>query len=146
MGCRFCLDGEEWLQQKSLSFRITDQVTIAKKEFPKGKDIGSIVIMGMGEPLDNYANVLKAIEIMSSDMGLSFSGRKITLSTCGIIPMIRQLGKDACLNLAVSLNAADNSTRNKLMPGNRQYPLEDQSGRAVLTSYQDEGESLLNIF
>ena len=58
-------------------------------------------------------------------MGLSFSGRKITLSTCGIIPMIRQLGKDACLNLAVSLNAADNSTRNKLMPGNRQYPLED---------------------
>ncbi len=57
-------------------------------------------------------------------MGLSFSGRKITLSTCGIIPMIRQLGKDACLNLAVSLNAADNSTRNKLMPGNRQYPLE----------------------
>ena len=79
--------------------------------------------MGMGEPLDNYANVLKAAEIMSSDIGLAFSGRKITLSTCGLAPMIQKLGQDACVNLAVSLNAADDETRSVLMPINKKYPI-----------------------
>jgi 23S rRNA (adenine2503-C2)-methyltransferase len=81
--------------------------------------------MGMGEPLANYDNTLKAIRIMTADEGPGFSNRKVTLSTCGLAPRIRQLGEDICINLAVSLNAPDNRTRNTLMPVNRKYPLED---------------------
>lgn len=91
---------------------------------PYGKDIKNIVIMGMGEPLENYDNTLKAIKIITADCGLAISNRRITLSTCGIVPMIRALGEDASVNLAVSLNAPDNETRNFLMPINKKYPLE----------------------
>ncbi len=123
MGCAFCLTGKQGLKRNLRPSEITDQITQLKKHLPEGKDIGNVVLMGMGEPLDNYANVLKAAEIMSSDIGLAFSGRKITLSTCGLAPMIQKLGKEACVNLAVSLNAADDATRSALMPINKKYPL-----------------------
>jgi len=80
--------------------------------------------MGMGEPLSNYENVLTAIGILTSDHGLGFSNRKVTLSTCGLAPMIRKLGEDICINLAVSLNAHDDETRSSLMPVNKAYPIE----------------------
>ena len=123
MGCAFCLTGKQGLKRNLRPSEITDQVNILKKQLPEGKEIGNVVLMGMGEPLDNYANVLKAAEIMSSDIGLAFSGRKITLSTCGLAPMIQKLGQDACVNLAVSLNAADDETRSVLMPINKKYPI-----------------------
>jgi 23S rRNA (adenine2503-C2)-methyltransferase len=78
----------------------------------------------MGEPLANYKNTLKAINIITTDSGLGFSKRRITVSTCGIVPMIEQLGKDTVVNLAVSLNASNNKTRSYLMPVNRMYPIE----------------------
>jgi 23S rRNA (adenine2503-C2)-methyltransferase len=78
----------------------------------------------MGEPLGNYENTLKTINILTCDFGLGISNRKITVSTCGLAPQIVQLGKDICINLAVSLNAPDDETRNKLMPINKKYPLE----------------------
>jgi 23S rRNA (adenine2503-C2)-methyltransferase len=81
-------------------------------------------MMGMGEPLANYKNTLQAINILTCDFGLGISNRKITVSTCGLAPQIIQLGKDICINLAVSLNAPDDATRNKLMPVNKKYPLE----------------------
>ena len=81
-------------------------------------------MMGMGEPLANYENTLKAIKILTCDFGLGISNRKITVSTCGLAPQIIQLGLDICINLAVSLNAPDDETRNKLMPVNKKYPLE----------------------
>jgi 23S rRNA (adenine2503-C2)-methyltransferase len=124
MGCAFCLTGKQGFKRNLMPSEITDQITLLKKNLPEGKEIGNIVIMGMGEPLDNYAHVLKAIEIMSCDLGLSFSGRKITLSTCGVVPMIEKLGKDVCVNLAVSLNAADDRARSLLMPINKKYPIE----------------------
>jgi 23S rRNA (adenine2503-C2)-methyltransferase len=80
-------------------------------------------MMGMGEPLANYKNTLKAINILTCDFGLGISNRKITVSTCGLAPQIIQMGKDICINLAVSLNAPDDATRNKLMPVNKKYPL-----------------------
>ena len=91
---------------------------------PEGENIRNIVMMGMGEPLANYENTVKAIKIITSDYGLGFSNRKVTVSTCGIVPMIEQLGKDICVNLAISLNAPDNDKRSELMPVNRTYPLE----------------------
>jgi len=82
--------------------------------------------MGMGEPLANYRNVIHAIHIITdNDEGLRCANRKVTLSTAGLIPKLSDLGKDTKINLAVSLNATDNETRNRLMPINRKYPIED---------------------
>ncbi len=123
MCCRFCLTGRCGFQRDLRPSEITDQITVIRKEMPE-EVIGNIVMMGMGEPLDNYDNVLKAIRIITSDPGLAISKRRITVSTCGIPDKIRQLGIDARVNLAVSLNAADNETRSMLMPINRQFPIE----------------------
>ena len=124
MGCRFCLTGRYGFKRDLLPSEITDQITMLRFNTPEGKNIKNIVMMGMGEPLENYKNTLKAIRIIASDTGMGFSNRRITLSTCGITSMIHQLGKDVCVNLAVSLNAPDNETRSFLMPINKKYPLE----------------------
>jgi 23S rRNA (adenine2503-C2)-methyltransferase len=125
MGCRFCLTGRDGLKRNLLPSELTGQIIQLQRNLPEGPDIRNIVLMGMGEPLANYQNVLKAVNIITSDYGIGFSNRKVTLSTCGIAPMIRQLGRDICINLALSLNAPDNEKRDKLMPVNRKYPLED---------------------
>jgi 23S rRNA (adenine2503-C2)-methyltransferase len=123
MRCRFCLTGKSGLWRNLLPSEITDQITVSRFQIPEGREIDNIVLMGMGEPLDNYENVLKAIRIMTSDAGLAVSNRKITLSTCGIVPGIYQLGSDVQVNLAVSLNAADDETRTTIMPVNKKYPI-----------------------
>ncbi len=124
MGCRFCLTGQGGLKRNLQVSEITSQITILQRTLPEGPQIRNIVLMGMGEPLDNYDAVLKAVRIITSDYGLGFSNRKVTLSTCGIAPMIARLGSDICINLAISLNAPDNEKRCDLMPVNRKYPLE----------------------
>jgi 23S rRNA (adenine2503-C2)-methyltransferase len=124
MSCRFCLTGKAGLKRNLRPSEITDQLTVSRFEIPEGPEIDNIVLMGMGEPLDNYDSVLRAIRIMTADAGLGLSKRKITLSTCGLVSGIRRLGEDTCVNLAVSLNAADNGTRSRLMPVNRKYPIE----------------------
>lgn len=123
MQCRFCLTGKSGLKRNLLPSEITDQITASRFQIPEGREIDNIVLMGMGEPLDNYDHVIKAIRIMACDAGLAISRRKITLSTCGLVPMIRRLGEDVSVNLAVSLNAADDETRSRLMPVNRSYPI-----------------------
>lgn len=124
MGCRFCLTGQQGLTRNLRPSEITGQLTALQEEMPAGQEIKNIVLMGMGEPLDNYDNVVKAIRIFTSDQVLEFSTRKVTLSTCGLSPMIHKLGEDVCVNIAVSLNAPDNRLRDDLMPINRKYPLE----------------------
>ena len=124
MGCTFCLTGEQGFRRNLLPSEITGQITRLRFGTPEGENIKNIVMMGMGEPLANYENTVKAIRIMTSDFGLGFSNRKVTVSTCGIAPMIKQMGQDICVNLAISLNAPDNKRRSELMPVNRTYPLE----------------------
>jgi len=124
MGCRFCLTGQDGLKRNLRTSEITSQITILQRALPEGPQIRNIVLMGMGEPLDNYDAVLKAIRIITSDYGLGFSNRRVTLSTCGLAPMITSLGSDICINLAISLNAPDNQKRSELMPVNRKYPIE----------------------
>ena len=124
MGCAFCLTGKRGFKRNLRPSEITGQITRLRFGTPEGSNIQNIVMMGMGEPLANYENTLKAIRIITSDFGLGFSNRKITLSTCGLAPMIDQLGKDICINLAISLNAPDNAKRSRLMPINKSYPLE----------------------
>jgi 23S rRNA (adenine2503-C2)-methyltransferase len=123
MGCRFCLTGRQGLSRNLFPSEITGQITMLRRHMAEGPEIKNIVLMGMGEPLANYDHTLKAIRILTSDYGLGFSSRKVTVSTCGIAPWIVQLGKDVCVNLAISLNAPDDRRRDELMPVNRKYPL-----------------------
>ncbi len=124
MDCKFCLTAHQGFKRNLNPSEITGQILTLKHELPGCPDIKNIVMMGMGEPLANYDNVVAAIKNITGDFGLGFSNRKVTVSTCGLAPQIIRLGKDICINLAVSLNAHDNDTRSGLMPVNKKYPLE----------------------
>jgi 23S rRNA (adenine2503-C2)-methyltransferase len=121
LSCKFCATG--YIERKrNLDFdEIYDQVVLINRqcETTHGRKLTNIVFMGMGEPLLNYKNVLKAIERISSPDGLAMSPRRITVSTAGVAKMIRQLGDDKVkFNLAVSLHAANDMKRNEIMPIN----------------------------
>lgn len=124
MDCKFCLTARQGLKRNLKPSEIVGQFLALKYDYASCPEIKNIVMMGMGEPLANYDNVVKAIKNITCDFGLGFSTRKVTVSTCGLAPQILKLGKDICVNLAVSLNAADNETRTSLMPINKRYPLE----------------------
>jgi len=143
MGCEFCLTARGGFKRNLQPSEITGQLIAMQQELPEGPNIKNIVMMGMGEPLANYDNVLKAIKNFTCDFGLGFSNRKVTVSTCGLVPQIIRLGKDICINLAVSLNAPDNETRNSLMPVNKKYPLEQLLD--ACRQYQMPGRRLLTF-
>jgi len=124
--CRFCLTGQGGFTRNLVFSEIADQVLeasrILKDEGARG--ITNIVLMGMGEPLANFDEVIKAIRIITSDRAMGFSGRRLTLSTDGLVPEMDALGRsDIKVNLAVSLNATTDETRDRIMPVNRRYPL-----------------------
>lgn len=121
LSCKFCATG--YIQRKrNLEFdEIVDEVVLINEQAEKvnGKKLSNIVFMGMGEPLLNYKNVLKAIERISAPDGLGMSPRRITVSTAGVAKMIRQLGDDEVrFKLALSLHAANDTKRNEIMPVN----------------------------
>jgi len=124
MGCKFCLTGRGGLVRNLESSEIINQVCAVRDDLQDPSSLTNIVFMGMGEPLANYNSVVQAIQTITGNNGLQFSSRRVTLSTVGLAPRIDDLGRDVKVNLAVSLNAADNDTRNKLMPINRTYPIE----------------------
>jgi 23S rRNA (adenine2503-C2)-methyltransferase len=123
MNCLFCLTGKQGLKRNLMAAEIVDQVVQVKRSMKDPDRLTNIVLMGMGEPLANYDAVVKALDNLIAEDGMNFSHRTVTLSTCGLVPQIQKLGKDTKVNLAVSLNAADDETRNYLMPVNRTYPL-----------------------
>lgn len=123
MGCRFCLTGRHGLKRNMTSGEILDQVIQVKRSMDEPDRLTNVVLMGMGEPLANYDAVIKAMGNLMAEEGMNFSHRKVTLSTCGLVPQIKSLGRRITVNLAVSLNAADDKKRNTLMPINRKYPL-----------------------
>jgi 23S rRNA (adenine2503-C2)-methyltransferase len=103
---------------------ILNQILAVRKMLPEKTSITNIVLMGMGEPLANYKNTLKAIELMAHPDAFKFSSRKITLSTVGLLPELEQLAEEKIsFRLAISLNASEEETRSDLMPVNRRYPL-----------------------
>jgi 23S rRNA (adenine2503-C2)-methyltransferase len=132
--CAFCLTGIAGYTRNLKAGEILGQVATVMEEHPatathphrRGEDPFSwnIVVMGMGEPLLNYEQVSRALAIILSDWGLSFSWRHVTVSTAGIPEGIARLGRDVLVNLAVSLNAPDDPTRDRIMPVNRKYPLD----------------------
>jgi len=119
MRCDFCLTGQFGLSRNLTAGEIVNQVCAARKDGP----INNIVFMGMGEPLHNLDNVVSALQILYAETGLDYGPRKVTLSTCGLVPEMLELGSRIKVNLAVSLNATTDAVRDQLMPVNQRYPL-----------------------
>jgi 23S rRNA (adenine2503-C2)-methyltransferase len=124
-GCRFCLTAKGGFIRNLTKSEIIAQVRDLAHDIGGPKRLTNIVMMGMGEPLANLSNIVDAIHIITDrDVGLGFSNRRVTVSTSGFVPKLSQLGIETAVNLAVSLNATENKTRNMLMPINRKYPME----------------------
>ncbi|MEW5703768.1 MAG: 23S rRNA (adenine(2503)-C(2))-methyltransferase RlmN [Pseudomonadota bacterium] len=130
LNCRFCHTGTQRLVRNLSAGEIVGQMMVARDhlgEWPSPKEarrVSNVVFMGMGEPLYNYENVAKAIHILSDGEGIALSKRRITLSTAGVVPMIRRAGEELGVNLAISLHATTDALRDELVPLNRKYPLD----------------------
>ena len=127
MGCEFCLTGGMGFKRNLSPGEIVGQVVRVRNLLHDDEDtesvLNNLVFMGMGEPLANFDNLLVALEILTYQRGLNFSDRRITVSTCGLVPKIKELGQKTRVNLAVSLHSVDDSIRSKLMPINNKYPV-----------------------
>ena len=129
--CSFCHTGTQRLVRNLEPGEIVGQIMLARdhlEEWPSSKEenrITNIVMMGMGEPLYNYENVKKALQIAMDGDGVSISRRRITLSTSGVVPMIEQCGEELGVMLAISLHAVTDDVRDKLVPINKKYPIEE---------------------
>jgi 23S rRNA (adenine2503-C2)-methyltransferase len=125
-GCLFCLTATGGFERNLSRAEIVGQVRDIRNELDDPEQLRNLVFMGMGEPLANYKNLVSALDVITdNDCGLRFAARRITVSTAGLVPRFSDLGRQTKVNLAISLNATDNDTRNRLMPINRKYPLED---------------------
>ena len=124
MGCAFCESGRLKKVRNLEAHEIVLQVLTIEELLER--EIHSVVIMGIGEPLDNYDNVITFIKIINHPKGLAIGARHITLSTCGLIPKIKELSHLGIqINLAISLHAPNDELRSKLMPINKAYPLKE---------------------
>jgi len=133
-GCKFCASGLMGYKRNLDAYEIVDQVLAVERwhlakgvESPKPEPLANnIVMMGMGEPLANYANLIRALEIFNAPWGMNIGARKITVSTSGLAPQIRRLAETPQqYHLAISLHGATDEVRDKIMPINRKYPLEE---------------------
>ena len=124
LGCKFCASGLDGLKRNLTTGEILGQVILARTK--AGKRIDNLVFMGMGEPLANLPALLPALDIILSPDGLGIGARHITLSTSGLVPKILELAKyPAQIRLAISLHGGDDQTREKIMPINKRYPIEE---------------------
>lgn len=126
MDCKFCASGILGLKRNLNTGEIIEQVLHIKNHLPSSEHITNIVFMGIGEPLANYENVIKAVRIINADWGLGIGARNITISTVGIIPGIRRLSKEGLkVNLAISLHAPNDTVRDKIVPSNKKTGLKN---------------------
>ena len=145
MGCAFCASAPLGLVRSLTPAEMLGQIYALDADFPEAPVTG-VVLMGIGEPLDNYDNVMQFLKLISAPEGRNLSLRHVTLSTCGLVPRIRQLAAEQLpLTLSVSLHAAEDDKRSALMPVNRAYPLREllaacaeyfrETGRRVTFEY-----------
>ncbi|RLC49131.1 MAG: 23S rRNA (adenine(2503)-C(2))-methyltransferase RlmN [Candidatus Cloacimonadota bacterium] len=126
LGCTFCATGKMGFIRNLTTDEIIGQILIALFMIEHSRRLTNIVFMGMGEPLNNLDNIVKAIKIIKNEYGLNFSGKRITISTAGIVPKIYELShKNLNVKLAISLNAANNKKRTQIMPINKKYPIKE---------------------
>ena len=123
MGCKFCESGRRKKVRNLETYEMVLQILMIEKEI--GKRISHVVVMGIGEPFDNYDNVMRFFTIINNPFGLAIGARHLTVSTCGVVPKIKEFARFSLqVNLAISLHAPNNEIRNKIMPINKAYPLE----------------------
>lgn len=123
MGCRFCASTLNGLQRSLYASEMLSQIYTAQNDI--GERVSNVVIMGMGEPFDNYDNVIRFIKLLNSENGANISCRKISLSTCGLVDGIKRFSDEGLpVTLSVSLHSPTNEQRNEIMPVNRRYPIE----------------------
>lgn len=144
LDCSFCATGKQGFNRDLTAAEIIGQVWIAAKHFGQyeakaSRRVTNVVMMGMGEPLMNYRNVVDAMSLMLADNGYGLSKRRVTLSTAGVVPMIDKLGDEIDVSLAISLHAPNDELRNELVPINRKYPLAQliDASRRYLTKMPD---------
>lgn len=144
MGCKFCASTLDGLERGLLPSEMLDQIYAITRI--SGERVSHVVVMGSGEPMDNYDNVLQFVRLLSDENGLNLSQRNITVSTCGLVPNIRRLADEHLqINLALSLHASNDEKRKKLMPIANTYTLEEvidackyyfnQTGRQLTFEY-----------
>lgn len=130
LDCKFCSTAQQGFNRNLKTSEIIGQVLLANislGSYDEGKQrkISNIVFMGMGEPLLNYDNVLRSINLLTNDLGFGLARRKVTVSTSGIVPEIDRLKQDTNVSLAISLHASNNALRDHIVPINRSYPLNE---------------------
>ncbi len=150
LDCSFCSTAQQGFNRNLTTAEIVGQVWLAKRElgFQPGGDriVTNVVLMGMGEPLANFRNVVPALRILLDDFGFDLSRRRVTLSTSGLVPQIYKLAEETNVALAVSLHAPDDDLRSELVPINRKHPIaelleacwhyiDEQNGRSVTFEY-----------
>jgi 23S rRNA (adenine2503-C2)-methyltransferase len=155
LDCSFCSTAQQGFNRNLTTGEIVGQVWLAKRElaeFTSAQPVGdrrvvtNVVLMGMGEPLANFRNVVPALQVLLDDHGFDLSRRRVTLSTSGLVPQIYRLAQETNVALAVSLHAPDDELRNELVPINRRHPisellaacwhyLDEQNGRSVTFEY-----------
>jgi 23S rRNA (adenine2503-C2)-methyltransferase len=153
LDCAFCSTAQQGFNRNLSAAEIVGQVWLARRELSAGasdtvseRPVTNVVLMGMGEPLANYRNVVPAVNILLDDHGFDLSRRRVTLSTSGLVPQIYKLAEECNVALAVSLHAPDDELRNELVPINRKHPIaellaacwhyiDEQNGRSVTFEY-----------
>ncbi|WP_394820592.1 23S rRNA (adenine(2503)-C(2))-methyltransferase RlmN [Pendulispora albinea] len=125
MGCVFCASGQAGLKRHLGADEIVAQVLLGRSRLDPGEQLRNVVYMGMGEPLHNYEATARSLALLTHQDGIGLSSRRVTVSTSGLVPEIERLGKDfgGNIGLAISLHAADDETRSRLLPINKKYPL-----------------------
>ena len=143
LGCRFCLTGTSGFTRNLTLAELTGQVFSAKKILADKVRLTNIVMMGMGEPLNNYENVMRFAAVLTDGKAFGVSHNKVTISTAGVVPAIKTFMDDTRVNLAVSLNATTDEVRTRLMPINKKYPLEELM--SALKVYSRNGRKHVTI-
>jgi 23S rRNA (adenine2503-C2)-methyltransferase len=138
VGCRFCSTGHQGFSRNLTSAEIVAQLWFAEHQLRRRlklatgeRAISNVVMMGMGEPLQNYAALVPALRVMLDDHGYGLSRRRVTVSTSGVVPMIERLGQECPVALAVSLHAPNDALRDELVPLNRKYAIDELLGACL---------------
>ena len=145
MGCVFCATGQMGFRRNLTSGEIIEQVLYYSRELhSRSEKVTNIVVMGMGEPFHNYDATMQAIDRLNDSRGCDLGARRFTISTVGLVPSIRRFTKERRqVNLAISLHAADDTLRTRLLPVNRKYPLDDLM--AACKDYVDQTKRRLSF-
>jgi 23S rRNA (adenine2503-C2)-methyltransferase len=146
LNCQFCSTATQGFNRNLSTAEIIGQVWIAARHLGnvphQQRKLTNVVMMGMGEPLANFDNVVRAMSIMRDDLGYGLANKRVTLSTAGMVPMIDRLAAESDVSLAVSLHAPTDELRSELVPLNRKYPIADLMDACVRYALRKKGESV----